>query len=225
MYHALWVVLAQTLDSYGIYECRQIDRGDAFGSSDEFEQTRMEVDALRGKVNDEALHGALRISALASVLTTNSYLRLDPNVLFASIREGGRYLAKMGRKEVQPCIAGLRQYGMSFEEAFDEVDHLMKVIAERPMTGAGLGMGMGPMGADLGRQGTPSIPATTMMTTSTTTNTATQTQQQTQTQTVTHHGSIQGTMSVSPNSYSMSSMSNPPPSVRPPCLVFTSGIR
>jgi hypothetical protein len=65
-YHALWVVLAQTVDAYGIYECRQIDRGDAFGSSAEFEQTRMEVEALKGKVNDEALHGALRISALVS---------------------------------------------------------------------------------------------------------------------------------------------------------------
>jgi hypothetical protein len=29
----------------------------------------MEVEALKGKVNDEALHGALRISALVSAAT------------------------------------------------------------------------------------------------------------------------------------------------------------
>ena len=204
LYHALWVVVAQTLDTHGIYEARQIDRGDAFGSSDDFAQTRMEADALRSKVNDEALHGALRISALASVLTTNSYLRLDPNVLFASIREGGRYLAKMGRKEVGPCIAGLRQYGMSFEEAFDEVEHLEKLIAERE--GAG---GLHQVGE--------SIATTTTTTTNTNapTNPTTASQMPTQvhTQGINHHGNIQGTMSASPNSYSISSMSNPPPSV------------
>ncbi|GHJ86548.1 hypothetical protein NliqN6_2950 [Naganishia liquefaciens] len=203
LYHALWVVVAQTLDTHGIYEARQIDRGDAFGSSDDFAQTRMEADALRSKVNDEALHGALRISALASVLTTNSYLRLDPNVLFASIREGGRYLAKMGRKEVGPCIAGLRQYGMSFEEAFDEVEHLEKLIAEREGAG-GL------------HQVEESIATTTTTTTNTNapTNPTTASQMPTQvhTQGINHHGNIQGTMSASPNSYSISSMSNPPPS-------------
>lgn len=208
LYHALWVVVAQTLDIYGIYESRQIDRGDAFGSSDEFAQTRMEVDALRGKVNDEALHGALRISALASVLTTNSYLRLDPNVLFASIREGGRYLAKMGRKEVGPCFAALRQYGMSFEEAFDEVEHLEKLVAEREGGGHSVGesalAGTGPG-------------ATTGNSTTTTTTTQMQGPAQSHVGGMNHQGSIQGTMSASPNSYSISSMSNPPPSVRPPC--------
>lgn len=215
MYHALWVVVAQTLDTYGIYESRQIDRGDAFGSSDEFAQTRMEVDTVRGKVNDEALHGALRISALASVLTTNSYLRLDPNVLFASIREGGRYLAKMGRKEVGPCIAALRQYGMSFEEAFDEVEHLGKLVAERE------GGGHSVEESALAGTGTG---ATTGNATTATTTTTTQMQGQAQSQVggMNHHGSIQASMSASPNSYSISSMSNPPPSVRPPFLLLTS---
>jgi hypothetical protein len=49
MYHSMWVVLAQTLDKSGIYE---------------LQQTRMDGEALRQKINDEALHGALRISAL-----------------------------------------------------------------------------------------------------------------------------------------------------------------
>lgn len=66
MFHAMWVVLAQTLDVSGIYELRQIERGDAFGSAVELQQTRMDGEALRQKINDEALHGALRISALVS---------------------------------------------------------------------------------------------------------------------------------------------------------------
>lgn len=66
MFHALWIVLAQTLDESGIYELRQIERGDAFGSTVELQQTRIEAEALRQKINDEALHGALRISALVS---------------------------------------------------------------------------------------------------------------------------------------------------------------
>lgn len=131
------------------------------------------------------------------MLTTNSYLRLDPNVLFASIREGGRYLAKMGRKEVQPCIAGLRQYGMSFEEAFDEVDHLLKLVAERGTVGGATGMGMG----SEGRQVTPPLPMAMSA-------------GQTQGGHHGHGGSIQA-MSASPNGYSISSMSNPPPSVGP----------
>jgi hypothetical protein len=63
-YHVLWVVLATTLDESGIYELRQIERGDAFGSTIELHQMRVEAEAMRQKISDEALHGALRISAL-----------------------------------------------------------------------------------------------------------------------------------------------------------------
>lgn len=66
-YHALWVVLATTLDEFGIYELRQIERGDAFGSTIELHQMRVEAEGMRQKINDEALHGALRISALVSL--------------------------------------------------------------------------------------------------------------------------------------------------------------
>jgi hypothetical protein len=101
---------------------------------------------------------------------------LHRNVLFASIREGGRYLAKMGRKEVQSCIAGLRQYGMSFEEAFDEMEHLQKIISDRQAFLQDL--------SNVRQSPSPN-----------------------------HHSSLPVNMSASPNSYSLSSMSNPPPSV------------
>lgn len=82
----------------------------------------------------------------------------------------------MGRKEVQSCIAGLRQYGMSFEEAFDEVEHLQKIIADRQAFLQDL--------TNVRHSPSPN-----------------------------HQASLPVNMSASPNSYSLSSMSNPPPSV------------
>lgn len=90
----------------------------------------------------------------------------------------------MGRKEVQPCIAGLRQYGMSFEEAFDEVEHLQKIVSDRQAFLQDL--------FNVRQSPSPN-----------------------------HHSSLPVNMSTSPNSYSLSSMSNPPPSVSivvRPCL-------
>jgi hypothetical protein len=48
----------------------------------------------------------------------------DSNVLFAALYRSGAYLAEAGRIECLKCIAGLRQYGLCFEEAFDRADEL-----------------------------------------------------------------------------------------------------
>lgn len=124
-----------------------------------------------------------------------------------SIREGGRYLARLGRKEVQPCIAGLRQCGISFEEAFDDVEELQRIVDDRQQQQrqqhgmmavhhhqqqhqhhdtslVGVGGGSSSVGAG-GRQSP----------------------------TMSHRSSMPGNMSASPNGYSLSGMSNPPPSV------------
>lgn len=82
----------------------------------------------------------------------------------------------MGRKEVQSCIAALRQYGMSFEEAFDEMEHLQKIISDRQAFLQDL----------LNVRPSPSP---------------------------NHQSTLPVNMSASPNSHSLSSMSNPPPSV------------
>jgi hypothetical protein len=39
---------------------------------------RVELESLKKRIRDEAEHGAMRIVALAAVLTENGYLRLDP---------------------------------------------------------------------------------------------------------------------------------------------------
>lgn len=41
-------------------------------------QSRLEAEAIRDQIRTEALNGALRIAALAKVLTANRYMRLDP---------------------------------------------------------------------------------------------------------------------------------------------------
>lgn len=46
------------------------------------------------------------------------------NVLFSALYRSGTYLAEAGRIECMSCIAGLRQYGLCFEEAFDRADEL-----------------------------------------------------------------------------------------------------
>lgn len=62
--------------------------------------------------------------AQAVVLTTNGYLRLDPNVLHYPIHEAGTFLARYGMPEVAGCIDGLRQYGASYEECYTQADAL-----------------------------------------------------------------------------------------------------
>jgi hypothetical protein len=60
-YHVMWVVLHHAIRDFGI---RAEDRAVA--------------QPIVDQVASEALHGALRVAALASVLTANNYLRLDP---------------------------------------------------------------------------------------------------------------------------------------------------
>ena len=51
----------------------------------------------------------------AGVLTSNGYMRLDPNAMHWPIYSAGRLLAKLGRQEVFNCIDGLDQNGFAYE--------------------------------------------------------------------------------------------------------------
>ncbi|KAH8089477.1 hypothetical protein HD553DRAFT_93191 [Filobasidium floriforme] len=117
-YHIHWTCLAGAIKKCGIKELKR---------TGEAPLLRDEAEDIKARIEHEALHGALRISALAGVLTQNSYLRLDPNVLFPALYRSGVYLAEAGRIECMSCIAGLRQYGLCFEEAFDRADELAVV--------------------------------------------------------------------------------------------------
>ncbi len=64
------------------------------------------------------------------MLTSNGYLRLDPNVLHFAVYSAGMLLARQGKPEVQDCIAGLRQYGYAYEEAFDQATEMEKAYSQ-----------------------------------------------------------------------------------------------
>ncbi|KAF8339594.1 uncharacterized protein EI90DRAFT_2966748 [Cantharellus anzutake] len=87
------------------------------------------VDLERSVAND-AFNGATRIAGLAGVLTSNGYMRLDPNAMHWPIYSAGRLLAKLGRQEVFNCIDGLDQNGFAYEESWKharELEHTYSV--------------------------------------------------------------------------------------------------
>lgn len=62
----MWIILFSALDDFGI---KELNSGITLSDN-----TLAEIDAVKRKVADEALHGALRIAGLAGVLTSNGYL-------------------------------------------------------------------------------------------------------------------------------------------------------
>jgi len=124
-YHIIWVILFNALDDFGIREINDVLRSgsppDAL-PNDQFEATKR-------KVAEEALHSALRIAALAGVLTTNGYLRLDSAVMHVSCIQAGTLLARLGRPEVSNCIAALEQYGAAYEEIGEQAVEMKRVYA------------------------------------------------------------------------------------------------
>jgi len=117
IYHVLWIVLCQAVDDFGIREINNVVRS---GDPNASIPNLREMENLRTQVSDEAFHSALRIAGLTNVLTSNGYLRLDPNVIHFSMYAAGKWLARLGRAEVENCIAGLMQYGYAYEEAWDQ---------------------------------------------------------------------------------------------------------
>ncbi|KAG8904857.1 hypothetical protein FRB99_001063 [Tulasnella sp. 403] len=149
--------LRKAVDEYGIKEYNDITRSAPDASAD-----LSEFEALRNNIADEAQHGALRIAGLAGVLTTNGYLRLDPNSLHYALYAAGHLLARVASPEVQNCIAGLKQYGepknlmlpddaaaqsvqafgtaallrgLAYEDAFDQAAELEQIYANAISTG------------------------------------------------------------------------------------------
>ena len=51
-------------------------------------------------------------------------------MLHFAIYAAGMALAKLGKSEAQSCIAGLKQYGYAFEEAFEQASEIERVYAQ-----------------------------------------------------------------------------------------------
>ncbi|KAI0338935.1 hypothetical protein BDW22DRAFT_1362269 [Trametopsis cervina] len=122
-YHIMWIVLFNALDDFGIREVNDMVRT---GSPGNEHPSFAQIESIKKKVGDDALHGALRISGLAGVLTTNGYLRLDSAVMHVSIIQAGTLLARLGRPEVENCIKGLEQYSYAYEECMEQAAEITR---------------------------------------------------------------------------------------------------
>ncbi|TFK73576.1 hypothetical protein BDN72DRAFT_814134 [Pluteus cervinus] len=123
-YHVMWIILFNAVDEFGVREHNEANRS---GSPISMAPNHVQIENIKRKISDEALHGALRISGLAGVLTSNGYLRLDPAVMHVSCIQAGTLLARLGRPEVSNCIAGLEQYSHSYEEAGDQAAEMRRL--------------------------------------------------------------------------------------------------
>ncbi|CAK5269768.1 unnamed protein product [Mycena citricolor] len=126
-YHVMWVILFMALDDFGIKEINEVTR---MNQPVTMVPNHAQIDMVKRKVAEEALHGALRIAGLAAVLTSNGYLRLDPAVMLASCIQSGNLLARLGRPEVSNIIEGLRQYSSSYEEAGEQATEMRRVYTQ-----------------------------------------------------------------------------------------------
>ncbi|PVG00244.1 hypothetical protein CPB86DRAFT_701823 [Serendipita vermifera] len=116
-YHVMWVILHSAVEEFGL---REVKAGAV--SMDLYRD-------LDRQIFDEALLGALRIAGLTSVLTSNGYLRLDPNILHFSTYAAGMFLARHGKTEAKTCIKGLEQYSFAYEEAFEQAKWMQQVYS------------------------------------------------------------------------------------------------
>jgi len=113
----MWIILFNALDDFGVKES-------ILGSPN---MNHAQIDGVKRKVADSALHAALRIAGLAGVLTTNHYLKLDPAVMHVSCNYAGMFLARLGRPEVYNCIGGLEQYSAAYEEAGEQAAEMKRL--------------------------------------------------------------------------------------------------
>ncbi|THH09267.1 hypothetical protein EW146_g8729 [Bondarzewia mesenterica] len=70
-FHIMWIILFGALDDFGV---REINEAMRIGSPGHIHPNYHQIEEMKRKVLDEALHGALRIAGLAGVLTKNGYL-------------------------------------------------------------------------------------------------------------------------------------------------------
>ncbi|KAF8527530.1 hypothetical protein BU17DRAFT_39547 [Hysterangium stoloniferum] len=125
-YHIMWVILYQALREYGI---REVNEAKRTGNGPTNPSLIAPFTNAEVEVQKEALNAASRIAGLADLLTQSGYLRLDPNVMHFSIYSAGKLLAEFGREEVLMCINGLQQYGVSYDDAFDQAAEIQRIYA------------------------------------------------------------------------------------------------
>ncbi|ORX33743.1 hypothetical protein BD324DRAFT_638421 [Kockovaella imperatae] len=120
--HALWLVIERAIKDFGIYELKRMAEGESVSVDPDHEE-------IRQKIKEESERAATRINGLISVLKENSYLRLDPLVLYQPICEAGWYFASQGRAECQTCVDGLKQYSLAYPSFWDTALNMERMYA------------------------------------------------------------------------------------------------
>ena len=64
-YHIMWIVIFNALDDFGIREVNDMVRTGSPGSE---HPNYAQIESIKKKVSDDALHGALRIAGLVSAI-------------------------------------------------------------------------------------------------------------------------------------------------------------
>ncbi|KAI0081557.1 hypothetical protein K474DRAFT_1656349 [Panus rudis PR-1116 ss-1] len=119
------IILFFAVDDFGITEEHELFK--AHSSPEQTAVMMQKIEQTKKKLFDDTLHSASRIAALAGVLTTNGYMRLDSAVMHVSCIQAGTFLAKLGRPEVENCIEALKQYSHSYEEMAERARDIQRV--------------------------------------------------------------------------------------------------
>ena len=64
-YHIMWIVVFNALDDFGIRELNDVVRA---GSPDNEHPNYSNIETIKKKVSDDAIHGALRIAGLVRII-------------------------------------------------------------------------------------------------------------------------------------------------------------
>nr|ODN87851.1 hypothetical protein L203_03053 [Cryptococcus depauperatus CBS 7841] len=121
-YHALWLALDQAVYEFGVEEEKR--GGELDGAI-----VKIEIDSIKKRIQEESRLSAMRIAALAAILTENGYLRLDTGMMHYPIHEAGLHLARQNRSECLACIVGLKQYSNTFPAVWEQAEALEEIYA------------------------------------------------------------------------------------------------
>lgn len=89
------------------------------------------MDTLNRRVATEALSSAHRIATLASVLSSNGYLKMDPGVTLVPIAEAAYVLARFNRPtETAEIVLALRQYGRAYDLCHELAEETERLFVE-----------------------------------------------------------------------------------------------
>nr|XP_031861170.1 uncharacterized protein CI109_003531 [Kwoniella shandongensis]KAA5528242.1 hypothetical protein CI109_003531 [Kwoniella shandongensis] len=123
-WHCLWLIVDRAIGEFGVIE--EKGRTGAGWSG-------VELESIKRRISEESEHAALRITALAAVFTEAGYMRLDPLMCHHPVYEAGLYLARRGRVECLACVAGLKQYSVTFPSLWEEAEELKRLYeASKP---------------------------------------------------------------------------------------------